>query len=151
MRTSKCTDAQTVEILHEAEAGMAVAERLRTHGISRPTLDHRKQTLGGAGAPDLQPVKALAQEHVRPVPRARVIALGSRTAFYRAQPVADRPTQADTDAPITTASQAIVAQHGRVGFWQWFEQRRALRPLWDHQHVHRVYCALRLNQWRRRD
>ena len=56
---SKFTDAQIVAILRNAEAGMAVAELLRKHGISRPAFYLRKQKFGGAGVPGLQRLKAL--------------------------------------------------------------------------------------------
>ncbi len=71
-------------------------------------------------------VTILTQEHALPVQRARAIARCSRTAFYRAQTVAKVPTQADSAAPIITALQAIVAQHGRWGFWKCFDRLRAL-------------------------
>ena len=65
MRKSKFTDAQIALILREAEAGMAVAELLRTHGISRPTFYLWKQKFGGAGVPELQRLKALEQENAK--------------------------------------------------------------------------------------
>jgi putative transposase len=65
MRKSKFTDAQIVAILREAEAGVAIAELLRTHGISRPTFYLWKQKYGGAGVPELQRLKALEQENAR--------------------------------------------------------------------------------------
>jgi putative transposase len=65
MRKSKFTDAQIVAILHEAEAGMAVAQLLRRHGISRPMFVLWKQQFGGAGVPELQRLKALEQENAK--------------------------------------------------------------------------------------
>ncbi len=50
-------------ILREAEAGRAVAELLRKHGISRPTFYLWKQKFGGDGVPELQRLKALEHEN----------------------------------------------------------------------------------------
>ena len=80
----------------------------------------------------------LTQEHALPVQRACAIARCSRTAFYRAQAVTDGPTQADADAPIITALQAIVARHGRWAFWKCFDRPRALGHAWNHKRVHRA-------------
>jgi putative transposase len=83
------------------------------------------------------------------VQRACQIARFSRTAFYRAQR-AEAPTQqADVDAPIISALQTVLEQHGRWGFWKCFDRLRALGHPWNHKRVHRVYCALGLNQVRR--
>ncbi len=56
---------------------------------------------------------------------------------------------ADVDAPVITALQAVLEQHGRWGFWKCFERLRALGHAWNHKRVYRVYCALGLNQVRR--
>jgi hypothetical protein len=50
---------------------------------------------------------------------------------------------------IITALQAIVAQHGRWGFWKCLDRLRALGHPWNHQRVYRAYCALRLKPLRR--
>lgn len=65
MRKAKYTNAQIVAILCEAEAGMAVTELLRQHGISRPTLYLWKQKFGGAGVPELRRLKALGQDNAK--------------------------------------------------------------------------------------
>lgn len=89
----------------------------------------------------------LTEDHGLPVQRACQIARCSRTAFYRA--LNAQVDQADTDAPVIAALQAVVAQHGRWGFWKCFARLRALGHLWNHKRVYRVYRALKLNQVRR--
>jgi putative transposase len=84
------------------------------------------------------------QEHQLPVQRAcRVVRL-SRAAFYR-PPV---PTTR-RDAAVIAALTDVVARYPRWGFWKLFDRMRVEGRRWNHKHVHRVYCALRLNLPRR--
>jgi len=86
----------------------------------------------------------LVTEHALSVSHAcRVVGL-SRTAWYR------RPAEPATrDGAVIEALQAVVAQHGRWGFWKCFDRLRLDGQRWNHKRVHRVYCALRLNLPRR--
>lgn len=43
----------------------------------------------------------------------------------------------------------VVARYPRWGFWKLFDRMRTEGRRWNHKHVHRVYCALRLNLPRR--
>jgi putative transposase len=86
----------------------------------------------------------LIDEHQLPVQRACRIVRLSRTAYYRPP-----PPQMRTDAPVIAALMAVVAAHGRWGFWKCFDRLRLDRHPWNHKRVHRVYCALRLNLPRR--
>jgi putative transposase len=89
-------------------------------------------------------LEVLVQEHQLPVVRAcRVVRL-SRAAFYR-PPI----SPARADAAVIAALTAVVADHGRWGFWKCFDRLRLQGYRWNHKRVHRVYCALRLNLPRR--
>ena len=86
----------------------------------------------------------LVNEHQLPVQRAcRVVRL-SRAAFYRPPVPASR-----RDAPVIAALTDAVARYPRWGFWKLFDRMRTEGRPWNHKHVHRVYCALRLNLPRR--
>jgi putative transposase len=54
-------------------------------------------------------------------------------------------SRARQDASVITALTAVVAEHGRWGFWKCFDRLRLQGHGWNHKRVHRVYCALRLN------
>ena len=68
----------------------------------------------------------------------------SRAAYYRPPVPASR-----RDAAVIAALTDVVARYGRWGFWKLFDRMRAEGRRWNHKHVHRVYCALRLNLPRR--
>lgn len=67
----------------------------------------------------------------------------SRAAYYRA------PVDADRDAEVIKALNALIERHPRWGFWKCHKALRRKGHSWNHKRVYRVYCALRLNQKRR--
>jgi putative transposase len=69
----------------------------------------------------------LVEEHPLPVQRACRIVRLSRTAFYRPPPPPMRP-----DAPVIAALMAVVAAHGRWGFWKCFDRMRLEGRPWNH-------------------
>jgi putative transposase len=84
------------------------------------------------------------REHQLPVARAcRVVRL-SRTAYYQPPVPASR-----RDAAVIAALTDAVTRYPRWGFWKFFDRLRVEGRPWNHKHVHRVYCALRLNLTRR--
>ena len=65
MRKSKYSEVQIAAILKEAEAGMAVAEVARKHGISAATYYHWKSKYGGAGVSELKRLRELEAENAK--------------------------------------------------------------------------------------
>ena len=89
-------------------------------------------------------VAALVEEHQLSVAGAcRVVRL-SRAAYYRPPIPASR-----RDTAVIAALTDVVARYPRWGFWKLFVRMRTEGLSWNHKHVHRVYCALRLNLTRR--
>ena len=89
-------------------------------------------------------IDLLTTEHHLSVRRAcRLVGL-ARAAWYR--PPANPAVR---DAAVIDALQALVADHGRWGFWKCFDRLRLDGHTWNHKRVHRVYRALRLNLPRR--
>lgn len=54
-----------------------------------------------------------------------------------------------TDVPIIDALNALLARHGRWGFWKCYHRLRADGHGWNHKRVYRVYCKMKLNLPRR--
>ena len=73
----------------------------------------------------------------------RVVRL-SRAAYYRPP-----RSRVRADAAVIAALTAVVADHGRWGFWKCFDRLRLQGHRWNHKRVHRVYCARHLNLPRR--
>jgi len=65
MRKSKFSESQIAEILKEAEAGLAVAEAARKHGISAATFYQWRSKYGGMSVSDMQRLRELEQENAR--------------------------------------------------------------------------------------
>ncbi len=63
MKKSRFTESQMIAILKEGEAGMSVADILRTHGISRPTYYNWKAKYGGLEVSQLVRLKELEAEN----------------------------------------------------------------------------------------
>jgi len=65
MRKSKFSESQIVAILKEGEAGLAVAELCRKHGISAATYYAWKSKYAGATVSDLTRMRELEAENAR--------------------------------------------------------------------------------------
>ena len=65
MRKSKFTESQIVGILKEGDAGIAINDLVRSHGISVATYYKWKSRYGGMDVAELARMRELEAEHSR--------------------------------------------------------------------------------------
>ena len=89
-------------------------------------------------------VSRLAQDQRLSVRRSCQLVNLSRAAYYREENKLEV-----RDAPVVEALNAVVAKHGRWGFWKCHDRLRLAGHAWNHKRTWRVYCAMKLNLPRR--
>ncbi len=65
MKKKRFTEEQIIGVLKEADAGMAVTELCRKHGMSNPTFYKWRAKYGGMDVPDARRLKQLEDENRR--------------------------------------------------------------------------------------
>jgi len=86
MKKSRFTESQIVAILKEGEAGVAVAQLTRKHGISAATYYHWKSKYGGAAVSELKRLRELEAENAKLKPHVRRSGTGEHGDQGRSEP-----------------------------------------------------------------
>jgi putative transposase len=89
-------------------------------------------------------VSHLAKDQGLSIKRSCQVVSLSRAAYYR-----EAGRFAVRDAPVIEALNAVVARHGRWGFWKCHDRLRLDGHPWNHKRVWRIYCQMKLNLPRR--
>jgi putative transposase len=89
-------------------------------------------------------VSRLAKDQRLSIRRSCQLVNLSRAAYYR-----EENKLAVRDAPVVEALNAVVAKHGRWGFWKCHDRLRLMGHTWNHKRTWRVYRAMKLNLPRR--
>ena len=89
-------------------------------------------------------VSRLAKDQGLSIKRSCQLVNLSRAAYYR-----EENKLAVRDAPVVEALNAVVAKHGRWGFWKCHDRLRLDGHPWNHKRVWRIYCQMKLNLPRR--
>lgn len=89
-------------------------------------------------------VSHLAKDQGLSIKRSCQLVNLSRAAYYR-----EENKFAVHDAPVVEALNAVVAKHGRWGFWKCHDRLRLNGHQWNHKRTWRIYCQMKLNLPRR--
>ena len=65
MKTRRCSEAQVFRILQEVDAGGAVVDTARRHGVSPATIHRWKSKYGGMTLSEMKRLKTLEEENAR--------------------------------------------------------------------------------------
>jgi putative transposase len=86
----------------------------------------------------------MTEDHGLPIVRACQVARLTRAAYYKSG-----TNWAQRDAEVIAAINAAVAECSRCGFWKCYDRIHNQGHPWNHKHIYRVYCQLKLNLPRR--
>lgn len=89
-------------------------------------------------------VQVMAEGHGMSIKHACEVVRLPRATFYK-----PGKRSSERDQEVIDVLNQIVATELRWGFWKCFDRLRQMGHRWNHKRVHRVYCALGLNQKRR--